>query len=140
MPGYRKQIQAALLKIFDDNPTLKKIKAGEPVSKSDLKALTSLVLTRNPDVDQEILREFFEGTAVSLDYAIRSIIGMDAESVNSRFADFVISHPELSANQVSFLNLLKYHVSRYGAIEVEDLYEPALYHVAQRWLGRGFPG
>jgi len=124
MPGYRKQVQAALLNVFDENPTLQKIKAGEPVSESDLKALTSLVLTQNPNVDQEILREFFEETAGSLDFAIRSIIGMDAEAVNSRFADFITAHPKLTANQVSFLNLLKNHISRYGVIEIEDLYEP----------------
>ncbi len=124
MPGYRKQVQAALLKVFDQNPTLQKIKAGEPVTKADLKALTSLVLTQNPDVDQEILREFFEDTAEPLDYAIRSIIGMDADAVNTRFADFIFSHPSLTANQMSFLNLLKNHISRYGAIEIEDLYEP----------------
>lgn len=124
MPGYYRQIQAALLKVFDKNPTLRKIKAGEPVSESDLKALTSLVLTQNPDVDQEILRDFFEDTAQPLDFAIRSIIGMDAEAANHRFADFILVYPKLSANQVSFLNLLKNHISRYGAIEIEDLYEP----------------
>jgi type I restriction enzyme, R subunit len=124
MPGYRKQIQAALLKVFDQNPMLQKIKAGEPVSEADLKALTSLVLTQNPDVDQEILKEFFEETAGPLDYAIRSIIGLDADAVNARFADFIFSHPALTANQMSFLNLLKNYISRYGAIEIEDLYEP----------------
>ncbi|MDF1593523.1 MAG: DEAD/DEAH box helicase family protein [Desulfobacterales bacterium] len=124
MPGYRKQVQAVLLKIFDENSTLQKIKAGEPVSEADLKTLTSLVLTRNPDVDQALLREFFEETAGPLDFAIRSIIGMDAEVVNTRFADFTVAHPQLTANQVSFLNLLKNHISRYGAIEIEDLYEP----------------
>jgi type I restriction enzyme R subunit len=129
MPGYRKQVQAALLKLFDQNPTLQKIKAGEPVSESDLKALTSLVLTQNPDVDQEILREFFEDTAEPLDHAIRSIIGMDADAVNTRFADFIFTHPGLTANQMSFLNLLKNHISRYGAVEIEDLYEPPFTHV-----------
>ena len=124
MPGYRKQVQAALLKVFDQNPTLQKIKAGGPVSETDLQALTSLVLTQNPDVDQEILKEFFEDTAGTLDYAIRSIIGLDANAVNERFADFIFSHPALTANQMSFLNLLKNYISRYGAIEIEDLYEP----------------
>jgi type I restriction enzyme R subunit len=91
--------------------------------------LTSLVLTQNPDVDQEILREFFEDTAEPLDYAIRSIIGMDADAVNARFADFIFSHPSLTANQMSFLNLLKNHISRYGAIEIEELYEPPFTNV-----------
>ena len=129
MPGYRKQVQAALLKVFDKNPTLQKIKAGEPVTKADLKTLTALVLTQNPDVDQQILREFFEDTAEPLDQAIRSIIGMDADAVNARFTDFIFSHPGLTANQMSFLNLLKNHISRYGAIEIEDLYEPPFTNV-----------
>jgi type I restriction enzyme R subunit len=124
MPGYRKQVQAALLKVFDENPTLQKIKSGEQVSEADLSALTALVLTQNPDVDQEVLREFFEATAEPLEYAIRSIIGMDAEVVNSRFSDFISTHPQLTANQISFLNLLKNHISRYGVIEIETLYEP----------------
>ncbi len=123
MPGFRKHVQDALLKVFDENPTLQKIKAGRPVSADDLKALTSLVLTQNPNVDQEILREFFEKTAAPLDHAIRSIIGMDADVVNNRFSEFVTRYPGLTSNQVSFLNLLKNHISRYGSIQIEQLYE-----------------
>jgi type I restriction enzyme R subunit len=80
-------------------------------------------------VDQQILREFFEDTADPLDHAIRGIIGMDADAVNARFADFIFSHPSLTANQMSFLHLLKNHISRYGAIEIEDLYEPPFTNV-----------
>ncbi|MBI9083883.1 MAG: DEAD/DEAH box helicase family protein [Desulfobacterales bacterium] len=123
MPGFRKQVQEALLKVFDENPTLQKIKEGQPVSDADLNALTSLVLTRNPNVDQEILREFFEETAGPLDHAIRGIIGMDAEAVNRHFSAFAARYPSLTAGQVSFLNLLKNHISRYGSIRVGQLYE-----------------
>ena len=123
MPGYRKHVQDALLKVFDENPTLQKIKSGRPVSTGDLKALTSLVLTQNPNVDQEILREFFEETAEPLDHAIRSIIGMDADVVSNRFSKFVTRYPSLTSSQVSFLNLLKNHISRYGSIKIGQLYE-----------------
>lgn len=123
MTGFRKKVQEALLRVFEENPTLQKIKAGEPVSREDLKALTSLVLTRTPDVDEQVLREFFE-TAEPLDHAIRSIIGMDASVVNTCFAEFIGRYPSLTANQVSFLNLLRNYISRYGFIEVEQLYEP----------------
>ena len=123
MPGYRKHVQDALLKVFDENPTLQKIKSGRPVSTGDLKALTSLVLTQNPNVDQEILREFFEETAEPLDHAIRSIIGMDADVVSNRFSEFVTRYPSLTSSQVSFLNLLKNHISRYGSIKIGQLYE-----------------
>jgi len=123
MPGFRKHVQDALLKVFDENPTLQKIKTGHPVSTSDLKSLTSLVLTQNPNVDQEILKEFFEKTAEPLDHAIRSIIGVDADVVNNRFSEFVTRYPSLTSNQVSFLNLLKNHISRYGSIKIGQLYE-----------------
>lgn len=122
MPGFRKKVQEALLKVFKEDPTLQKIKAGNKVSDADLNTLVSLVLTRNPTVDQEILREFFE-TAEPLDHEIRTIIGMDADAVNARFAEFVAVHPGLTANQVTFLNLLKNHISQYGSIEIEALYE-----------------
>ena len=123
MPGCRKRVQDALLKIFDENPTLQKIKAGKPVSNVDIKALTSLVLTQNPSVDQDVLKAFFESTTV-LDHAIRSIIGMDADAVNERFVGFITAHPGLTSTQISFLNLLKNHINRYGSIEIEQLYEP----------------
>ena len=123
MTGFRKKVQDALFKLFDENETLKKIKAGKPVSDGDLRALTSLVLTQNPSVDQDVLKEFFE-TATPLDHAIRSIIGMDANVVNERFVKFITAHPALASTQISFLNLLKNHISRYGSIEIEQLYEP----------------
>ena len=104
-------------------PPCKKSRQGQPVSAGDLDALTSLVLTRNPNVDQEILKEFFEETAEPLDHAIRSIIGMDAGVVNRRFSQFAARYPGLTAAQVSFLNLLKNHISRYGSIQIEQLYE-----------------
>lgn len=123
MPGFRKKVQEVLIKLFDENETLRKIKAGQPVSNADLKALNSLVLTQNPSVDQDILKEFFE-TATPLEHAIRSIIGMDADVVNERFVNFITTHPALTSSQVSFLNLLKNHISRYGSLEIEQLYEP----------------
>jgi type I restriction enzyme R subunit len=123
MPGFRKKVQEVLLKLFDENETLQKIKAGKPVSNTDLMALTSLVLTQNPSVDQDVLKEFFK-TATPLDYAIRSIIGMDADIVNERFVEFITAHAALTSSQISFLNLLKNYISRYGSIEIEQLYEP----------------
>ena len=48
---------------------------------------------------------------------------MDADVVNNRFSEFVARYPSLTSNQVSFLNLLKNHISRYGSIQIDQLYE-----------------
>lgn len=124
MMAYRNRVEVALAQLFETNETLQKIKQGEPVSDQDLNALAALVLTQNPDIDLNILKSFYAETAVSLDFIIRSMIGMDPEAVRHRFADFVHNHPQLTAKQTRFLSLLQNHIAKYGAIEIERLYEP----------------
>jgi len=123
MIAYRRRVEEALKKLFDKNPTLAKIRSGQTVSDADLNALTSLVLTQNPGVNLELLKEFYAETASSLDFLIRSIIGMDPEAVKQRFESFVHRYPQLSSTQIRFLSMLENHISKYGSIELDRLYE-----------------
>jgi type I restriction enzyme R subunit len=123
MKAYHQIVEAELKKNFETNATLKKIRAGEPVSEADLQALVSLVLTQSPDADRAVLREFFSSTAEPLEFVIRSIVGMDAEAVQQKFAIFARKHPKLTAKQTHFLALLQNHIARYGSITVDKLYE-----------------
>ncbi|WP_041273124.1 DEAD/DEAH box helicase family protein [Desulforapulum autotrophicum] len=123
MAAYKKRVEEALLGIFDKNNTLQKIKTGQSVSKKDLDSLVSLVLTQNPDVDFNLLAEFYPENARSLDFIIRSIIGMDAGAVQQRFEAFAVKNSGLSARQVSFLRMLQNHIAKYGSIEIDNLYE-----------------
>ena len=122
--AYRNRVLKVLTDLFEQNETLKKIKAGEPVSECDLQALNSLVLVQDSSLDLTDLLEYYPETAGHLDQAIRAIIGMDAKTVRTRFTQFVIKHPQLSSLQVKFLDLLQNHLGKYGAIEIGDLYEP----------------
>lgn len=117
---YKKQVEEALRSLFHASPTLQKIRAGQPASENDLKALCSLVLTQLPGVDLEVLREFYD---VPVERLIRSLIGMEKELVRKQFAGFVQRYPKLTANQTLFLNLLQNHIAKYGSIELERLYE-----------------
>ena len=123
MNEYKNRVKAILLQLFEKNSTLQKIKLGQSVSEADLKALCSLVLTENPNLDLQRLLELYPDRAVSLDTAIRSIIGLDARAVNDRFVEFTQRHPKLSAKQITFLSLLQRHISMYGSIEIDNLYE-----------------
>lgn len=122
MTVYRQQVEEALREHFDSNPVLQKIRSGQPVSESDLAALASLILTQHPGVDLNLLKEFYE-EAQPLDFILRRIIGMEADAVRSRFEHFVQKYPGLKANQVLFMNMLQNHIARYGAIELDRLYE-----------------
>jgi type I restriction enzyme R subunit len=123
MKAYRQIIEAELRKHFETDPTLRKIRAGEPVSENDLEKLVSLVLTQSPNASREVLEEFFSATAEPLQRAIRAIIGMDPKAVEERFSAFARKHPQLTAKQTRFLALLQNHIARYGSITVDRLYE-----------------
>ena len=123
MKAYQQIVEAELKRHFDTNPTLKKIRAGESVSEADIQALVSLVLIQSPNASREVLEEFFAETVVPLDFAIRSIVGLDPEAVAARFADFARRHPSLTAKQTRFLGLLQNHIARFGSVTLDRLYE-----------------
>ena len=123
MQLYRQMVEETLEKLFDTSPVLKKIRRAEPVSEKDIDSLISLVLTQNPDVNLATLKEFFPGSVVPLDYIIRTIVGMEPEAVEQRFAAFAQRFSE-NSKQTYFLRLLKNHIRKYGTINMEKLYEP----------------
>jgi len=121
MKVYERSVEEALTALFETNPTLQKIRRGEPVSDADLSSLTSLVLMQHPNVDLNVLQDFYP-EAAPLDFLIRRIVGMDAQAVKKRFEHFVQRHPALTAKQIRFLALLQNHISRHGTVERERLY------------------
>ena len=120
--AYRAKVEQALIELFDKDPVITKIRRGEAVTEKELEALNALVHTNHPDVDLSTLKGFYD-TAAPLEQILRGVIGMDEDSVNQRFADFVQIYPSLTAKQVQFLGMLKRQIARSGAIELESLYE-----------------
>lgn len=120
---YRQRVENVLASLFDTNPTLRKIRRGEPVAEPDLLALVSLVLTQHPDVNLASLTEFYPDTAGDMAVAIRTIVGLEPEVVAEHFAKFLAAHPRLSAKQQRFMALLQNHIARFGSISLNKLYE-----------------
>lgn len=121
---YRQEVEKTLTPLFDKDPVLQKIRAGEPVSKAELDALNALVHTQNPRVDLDLLSEFYPESSVGLDQLLRTIIGLDVDAIEQQFTDFVQAHHiSLSALQQRFLGLLKSEICRKGQMTVADLYE-----------------
>jgi len=123
MVAYTQRVEAALKKLFDSSPVLQKIRNAEPVSEGELDTLTSLVLTQNPGVDLNTLKEFYPEMTDHLDFLIRRIVGMDAAAVRKRFEVFTVQHPSLNSKQVRFLGLLQNHIAKNGHIHLYRLYE-----------------
>lgn len=121
MEAFRRRVHSVLEPLFADNPTLKKIRASEPVEEAEIGNLISLVLTQHPDVDLAVLREFYPAS-VHLEDILRSIIGMEIEVVQQRFADFTAKN-HLNKVQGHFLMTLQRLISNNGAIKVAQLYD-----------------
>jgi type I restriction enzyme R subunit len=119
---YRQRLKS----IFDDlrstNPVLQKIYLNQPVTEAELKSLASLILTQHPGVDLNALNAFYGRTPEELGHTLTQLVGLKPEEVNSRFAEFIQSHP-LTYKQVQFINQLKSVICRNGRIKVTDLYE-----------------
>ena len=120
MAAYRQRAEAALKKLFETDPTLQKIRACQPVSEADLERLVSLVLIQNPDIDLNLLRQFYPQSAGGLDIILRGLVGLEEEAVRDHFQSFV-QHHQLNAKQVRFLRLLENHISQNGGIRPERL-------------------
>lgn len=120
---YRRRVKEILDQMLGANPTLQKIQQGQAVQPHELTSLTSTILTTHPGVSLDILNDFYGRTATQLDITIRELIGLDVQAVESHFKAFLHAHPQLTAKQVKFMNLLKNHIAQYGTIKIESLYD-----------------
>lgn len=120
---YRRKLKTILDGMIAENPVLQKIMNNQSIAEEELKTLTSTILTFNPGVDLDVLNEFYGRTAEQLDLTLRELIGLKPAAVEEHFKAFLHKHPELTAQQTQFMNLLKSHVAQFGSIEVGKLYE-----------------
>ena len=120
---YRRRLKSILDDMVAANPILQKIRKGDPIVEGELKTLTSTILTSHPGVSLEALNEFYGRTADQLHLTVRELIGLDPQAVEKHFTGFLHRHPELTAQQVKFMNLLKNYIAEYGTITYEKLYD-----------------
>ncbi|MBP9224588.1 MAG: DEAD/DEAH box helicase family protein [Verrucomicrobiales bacterium] len=123
LAAYRSRVESVLRGLLEQSEALRKIRAGQPVASVDIETLVDDVLIHDPDLHLEELLVHYPNKSKSLEMAIRRVIGLDSERVDAHFRVFVQRYPALNANQIRFLDLLKSYLSRYGAIELEKLWE-----------------
>jgi hypothetical protein len=99
-----------------------------------IQALVSLVLIQSPNASRDVLEEFFADTALPLDFAIRSIVGLDPEAVAARFAEFARRHPSITAKQTRFLALLQNHIARFGSRWIASMSSRSQWSTLTAWM------
>ncbi len=131
---YRRRLKDILDQMIATTPTLQKIRKGEHIDETELKNLTSTILTSHPGVSLDVLNEFYGRTADQLHLTICEIIGLDPQAVEKHFTSFLHAHPTLTAQQVRFMNLLKNYIAQHGTIVVEKLYEAPFTSVSHKGI------
>ena len=121
---YKLRVESVLQTHFSANPTIQRIRQGQPVSDQELEALAKLVLQIDDRANILHLTGHDKQTRKSLLDVFRSLVGLDAEAVDRAFSEFVHTHPRLSAQQLRFLQLLQNHIAQHGGIELARVYEP----------------
>ncbi|MBF0231800.1 MAG: DEAD/DEAH box helicase family protein [Desulfamplus sp.] len=138
LQAYRVEVKDILDTLFEEDSALQKIKQGKGVSRDELEDLASKVQIRDPKLKLEDLLVHCPNKENRLDLAIRTIIGMDIDAIEKHIGAF-IEKVNPNAHQTRFLNLLKNHIARYGAIELELLYEEPFTTVDEEGVSGVFP-
>lgn len=121
---YRQEVEKSLQPLFESDPVLQKVRAGEPVTEAELNALNALLHTRNPNIDLNLLKAFFPESSAGVDQLLRTIIGLDSEAIERQFTEFLQQHHiHLNAQQQRFLALLKREICRKGEMTIGALYD-----------------
>ncbi|WP_018417118.1 DEAD/DEAH box helicase family protein [Teredinibacter turnerae] len=121
---YRQEVEKTLEPLFNKNPILQKIRAGESITDDELNRLNALVHTQNARVDLKLLKEFFPESSAGIDQLLRTIIGLDVAAVEKQFEQFIqAQHIRLNSLQQRFLSLLKNEICTTGQMTVSRLYE-----------------
>jgi len=81
------------------------------------------VILLDQDLKLSDLLVQYPNESQNLAIAIRQIVGLDAQKVDNHFRQFVQDHPTINSMQIRFLELIKNHVQKHGAIEINKLYE-----------------
>lgn len=127
---YRKKVEQVLQDHFEDNQTLLKIRAQEPVTDHDLEELRNLILQLDGSLDIHDLLLHQPEFAGHLDLALRSIVGIDPERIEVYFAGFAQAHQtHLSAKQLKFLQMLKNLIAKTGLVHMNQLWDAPFTHL-----------
>ncbi len=112
-----------LIRENQNHITISRIRRGETITKAELKALEAILLSGS--IDKSLIEKELQNK--SLDELIVSLVGLDAETVDKAFANFINAY-QLNSMQIEFLNTIKEFITANGKIKPEKLYEAPFVH------------
>ena len=112
------------------------MRTGKPLTAADLDSLEEL-LARSGAGGPEDIRRAVEN-AKGLGRFIRSLVALDQQAVNAKFAEF-LDGTTATANQIDFIGVVVSYLTRHGAMEPAQLYDPPFTDNAPKGPDEFFP-
>lgn len=136
---YKRRVESVLREHFAENPILKRVRDGLLVRDDELEQLAKLVLQVDDKANVKHLAGHDPATRRSLLTVFRSLVGLDVKAVERAFTEFVHKHPQLTSQQLRFLQMVQNFISQNGGIELERLYDPPFTTLHAESLDGVFP-
>lgn len=108
-----------LVRENENHITIARIRKGETITTSELKALENMLFSDG--IDKETIEKEL-GEQLSLVQFIISLMGLSSEKVDAAFAKFVNDY-QLNSIQIEFLDTIKKFLTTNGQIEPSKLYD-----------------
>ena len=119
LQSYKDRVESYIRK-NKDHLTIHKLSHNIPINKSELDVLENILFTESvAGTKQEFVQQYGEKP---LGAFIRSITGLEKESLNEAFADF-LQVGSLRADQMTFIKTIISYLSKNGTIDKSMLYE-----------------
>jgi type I restriction enzyme R subunit len=123
---YRKMVEDKIAELSAELPALQKIKAGEAVTEAELRTLADRLAAEDPHVTEALLKQAYQNRQADFLDLLRHLLGVQTFSplpdrVSQEVDTFIGAHPNLTARQIEFMQLLRDYIVERGFVEKRDL-------------------
>lgn len=120
LKSYKNRVESYIRK-NKHHLTINKLTTNVPITQQELNELEKILFTESvAGTKEQFIKEYGERP---LGAFIRSITGLEEDSVDQAFADF-LQTGNLRADQMTFVRTIKSHLTKNGTIDKEMLFEP----------------
>lgn len=124
--AYREKAEQIIRELEASNLVIQKIKRGDEISEQEIKELGQILESQKLPITEEFLRKVYDHKTATFVQFIKSIFGLEkleswAETVETKFSNFIKHHNTLTSLQIQFMQTLKTFILQNRKVERADL-------------------
>jgi len=128
LKDYHRRVQRFIVD-HQDHITIRRLRNNEPVSKTDIDALESILFSE----ESQITRKNYEITfgEKPLGLLVRSVVGLSRKAAKEAFSEF-LEKGTLQPDQMTFLNEIVEYLVKNGTMEPKVMFQPPFTNMSMK--------